>query len=391
MPHVSANSVFLRYVGLSRHVDRSLTMRHDRKCRIGVLALVSTLLLGFYGAGGWGGVDLRPPVATWVVPYFELPEKAELCGEGVPLESADVRERFDREFTIVTQSHAQVYLWLKRIERYFPWIEKQLAARGLPDDLKYVTVAESDLITSAVSHSGAAGPWQFMANTATCYGIAQSSLIDERYDHEKSAAAAFGYLKDLHDMFRNWTLAVAAYNCGEKRIQAEIGKQQVNSYYFLKLPQETERYVFRILAIKEVLGNPEKYGYHLPEGAGYQPIIFEKVNVNLPGPMPVVAAAQAAGITYRELKALNPCLVSDVIPTGGLTIRVPQGSAKRFEKGVEVWKSEFKPAVLVHKVLRGETLGSIAQKYNLTEQQICGWNNIAGDKIRVGQKLKIYR
>ena len=112
----------------------------ERKCRLGVLALVLILMLGFYGAGGWGGVDSRLPTPTWFVPCFGLPEKAELCGEAAPLGSADVSERFDREFTILTQSHAQVYLWLKRTERYFPWVEKQLAARGLPDDLKYVAV-----------------------------------------------------------------------------------------------------------------------------------------------------------------------------------------------------------------------------------------------------------
>ncbi len=102
----------------------------ERKCRLGVLVLVLILMLGFYGAGGWGEVDTRPPDVTLVVPYFELPEKAELCGEAAPLWSADVRERFDREFTIVTQSHAQVYLWLKRTERYFPWVEKQLVSMG---------------------------------------------------------------------------------------------------------------------------------------------------------------------------------------------------------------------------------------------------------------------
>jgi hypothetical protein len=366
-------------------------MPPERKSKIGVLILVSILLPGFYGTGGWGGIDTKPPVSTWVVPYFELPEKADLCGEAVPMGSADVRERFDREFTIVTQSHAQVYLWLKRSQRYFPWIEEQLAARNLPDDLKYVTVAESDLVTSAVSHAGAAGPWQFMANTAGCYGITQSSMMDERYDFEKSAGAAFSYLKDLHGLLQNWTLAVAAYNCGEKRIQAEIGKQKVNSYYLLKLPLETERYVFRILAIKEVLKNPEKYCYHLPKGAGYQPIIFEKVNISLPGPMPIAAASEAAGITYRELKVLNPSLISDVIPTGNLTVRVPEGSAKSFEKAVDLWRSTFKPAILLHKVARGETLSSIAVKYDLTKEQIRGWNNLAGDKIQIGQKLKIYR
>ncbi len=363
----------------------------ERKCRLGVLVLVLILMLGFYGTGGWGGVDSRPPAPTWLVPYFELPEKADLCGEAVPLGSADVRERFDREFTIVTLSHAQVYLWLKRTERYFPWIEKQLASRGLPDDLKYVSVAESDLITSAVSHAGAAGPWQFMTNTANNYGIKQSAAIDERYDFERSAIAAFGYLKDLHNLFQNWTLAIAAYNCGERRIQAEMGKQKAGSYYSLKLPQETERYVFRILAIKEVLRNPEKYGYNLPKGAGYQPIVFEKVAVHLPGAMPVLAAAEAAGVTYRELKVLNPFLVSDVIPKGDLAIRVPEGRGKRFEKEVAVWKSTFKPRFLVHKVSRGDTLDSIARRYNSTRQQICAWNNIAGNKIRVGQTLKIYR
>ncbi len=310
----------------------------ERKCRLGVLVLVFFLILGSYGAGSQGGVGPGPPNVAWSVPYFDLPEKAELCGEPAPLQSADVRERFDREFTIVTQSHAQVYLWLKRTERYFPWIEKELASRGLPDDLKYLAVAESDLMGSAVSHAGAAGPWQFMANTAATYGISESTAVDERYDFEKAASAAFKYLKDLHDSFQNWTLAVAAYNCGERRIREEIEKQDENLYYSLKLPQETERYVFRILAIKEVLVDPGKYGYHLPGGAGYQPIIFERVNINLPGQMPIVAAAKCAGITYREFKTLNPFLVSDVIPQGDQALRVPEGRAKQFEKEVELWK-----------------------------------------------------
>jgi hypothetical protein len=325
------------------------------------------------------------------VPYFELPEKAELCAEPVPLQLADVRERFDREFTIVTQSHAQVYLWLKRTERYFPWIEKQLVSRGLPDDLKYLAVVESDLVGSAVSHAGAAGPWQFMANTATSYGITRSTAVDERYDFEKAAFAAFKYLKELHNSFQNWALAIAAYNCGERRLRDEMEKQRTNRYYSLKLPQETERYVFRVLAVKEVLGNPEKYGYYLPRGGGYKPIICERVNISLPGQMPIVAAAGCAGATYREFKILNPSLVSDVIPKGETTLRIPEGRAKQFVKGVDLWKSTCKPSVLLHKVSRGETLSAIARKYNSTEQQICAWNNIAKNKIRVGQTLKIYR
>jgi membrane-bound lytic murein transglycosylase D len=363
----------------------------EKTWRVGVLMLVSILWLGFSGIISWGSVETKLPSPVYMVPCFGLPDKAELCGESVPLHLPDVRERFDREFTIVTHSHAQVYLWLKRMERYFPWLEKQLASKGLPDDFKYLAVAESDLMTTAVSSAGAAGPWQFMAGTASNYGMNQSVCIDERYDFEIAGSGAFKYLKTLHNTFQNWTLAVAAYNCGEKRVQDEIRKQKVNSYYQLKLPLETERYVFRILAIKEVLSKPEKYGYYLPKGAGYAPVAAEKVNVNLPGPVTIMAAAEASGITYREMKALNPCFISDVIPKGNSTIKVPDGKGKDFEKWIAAWKAEHKPVLVVHKVGKGETIDGIAHKYNATKQEICDWNRLADSKIRLGQTLKIYK
>ena len=157
------------------------------------------------------------------------------------------------------------------------------------------------------------------------------------------------------------------------------------------LPQETERYVFRILAIKEVMGNPARYGYYLPKGSGYAPLIFSSVRVSLPGPMPIIVAAESAGVTYRDIKVLNPELISDVIPRGDSTVRVPEGRAGQFEKGVAAWKSAYKPVLLVHVVLRGETLDSIAQRFHAERGQLCKWNHIAGSKIRIGQKLKIYR
>lgn len=364
----------------------------EKKCRVGILVLALIMMSGFCGAWSWGGVESRTPVPVFVFPYFPLPQKAELCGEPVPMQSSDVRERFDREFTIVTQSNAQVYLWLKRMERYFPWLEKQLAARGLPDDLKYVAVAESDLMTHAVSSAGAAGPWQFMAATAASYGMNQTPAIDERYDFEIAAAGAFKYLKNLHGAFGNWALAIAAYNCGEKRVQDEMKKQKVNSYFLLKLPQETERYVFRILAIKEVLKNPEKYGYHLPKGAGYKPVLSEKVNINLSGGISLTAAAEAAGTTYRDMRLLNPWLIADYIPKGAYSIRVPAGRGKEFVSRIDSMKTVEKPSgPLFHKVAKGESLEAIARRYNSTSQQICGWNKITKNKIRIGQVLKIYR
>jgi membrane-bound lytic murein transglycosylase D len=366
-------------------------MAAEKTCRIGILFLVSVLWLGFSGLISWGGVDSKPPTPVFIIPFYDLPDRAELCGESVPLLIPDVRERFDREFTIVTNSHAQVYLWLKRTERYFPWIEKQLASKGLPDDLKYVAVAESDLMTSALSSAGAAGPWQFMAGTAGNYGMCQSGTVDERYDFEIAASGAFKHLNKLHDSLQNWTLAVAAYNCGERRVQDEIRKQKVSSYYQLKLPLETERYIFRILAIKEVLSKPEKYGYYLPKGAGYAPLSVEKVDITLPGPITITAAAEAAGITYREMKVLNPFLISDLIPKGNITIKVPVGKGKEFEKKIAAWKAEYKPIIVLHKVGKGDTIDGIAHKYNATRQEICDWNQLKDQKVRLGQSLKIYK
>ena len=367
-------------------------MAPERKCRIGVLVLVLFLMLGFYNGGGRSAVQSGPAAApSWFVPCFKLPVKADFCGEAVPFGSCDVDERFDREFTIVSQSHAQVDLWLKRKDRYFPWVEGVLSRMGLPSDLKYVAVAESDLMAHVVSPAGAAGPWQLMPDTSVRFGITRSAAVDERYDFEKSATAAFQYLKRLHDLFHNWTLATAAYNCGETRLQTAIEKDKSDSYYSLVLPRETERYVFRIMAIKEVLENPDKYGYYLPKGSGYAPLLFDSVRVTLPGPMPIAVAAEATGTTYRDIKVLNPELISDVVPAGDSTVRVPAGRGKQFEKGVAAWKAARKPLVEVHQVLRGETLDSIARRYNATKVQVCNWNHIAGNRVKIGQKLKILR
>lgn len=368
-------------------------MAVERKCRAGVLILVGIMWIGFWGGGSWGGVESSAPatVSVFVVPYFSIPDRMELCGEPVPLDSADVRERFDREFTSIVYGHGKVFLWLKRMERYFPWIEKQLAAAGLPDDLKYVAVAESDLLINSVSSAGAAGPWQFMSQTALIYGINQTATVDERYDFETAASGAFKYLKHLNEDFQNWTLSIAAYNCGQKRVQDEIRKQKVGSYYLLKLPNETERYIFRILAIKEVLSNPGKYGYNLPKGAGYQPVAVEKVRVNLQGPVSVTSVAEAAGISYRELKVLNPFLVSDILPAGNLTVSVPEGKGKQFEKRLASIQSETKPAVVLHKVAKGDTLDAIALRYKASGQSICEWNGLKDRKVRLGQVLKIYK
>jgi membrane-bound lytic murein transglycosylase D len=183
-----------------------------------------------------------------MVTYHSPPGRIDLCGEPVPLENQEVMERFDKEFTLVVYNHAQVYQWLKRKERYFPSIEERLRRLNLPEDLKYVAIVEIESPLNTPKRKSA----------------------DMRYDFERSPDSAFQYLGDLYRNFKSWPLAIAAYNSGEKRIMDECRAQGESDCYQMMLPQETERYVFRILAIKAVLSDPARYGYELPKGAGYR-------------------------------------------------------------------------------------------------------------------------
>ncbi len=315
------------------------------------IVLTAVLCLAVFSCSGYATKQTQEPTASLetravpepsrseavlpMAPYVAPPQKLDLCGEPVPLHIRDVLERFDREFTIVVYSHAQVYLWLKRAERFFPWFEEELRRRGLPDDLKYVAVAESDLQHGAVSPAGAAGMWQFIPSTGSRYGLDQNAQLDQRYDFEMATDSALRYLADLYRRFNNWTLAIAAYNCGEKRVSDEMAFQRVSDYYQLKLPLETERYIFRILAIKTVLSDPHRYGYVLPPGAGYPPERFDTVTVTLRSPAPIVGLAQKAGITYREFKRLNPAFTTTTLPPGTHRIRLPEGCGKALEQNLD--------------------------------------------------------
>jgi len=192
--------------------------------------------------------QVRLPTGPVRVTYYPPPDRIVFCGEPVPLERQDVQERFDKEFTLVVYSPAQVYRWLKRKERYFPWIEERLRRLNLPEDLKYVAIAEIEPPLNAAKRKSA----------------------EMRYDFAYSPDSAFQYLGDLYRKFNRWSLAIAAYNSGENRVMDECRAQGVSDCYQLMLPQETERYVFRILAIKAVLSDPARYGYELPKGAGYR-------------------------------------------------------------------------------------------------------------------------
>jgi predicted small secreted protein len=236
--------------------------------------------------------------------YF--PVEIDFAGEKVPLQMDDVKERFDRELLVNANLHSSTILILKRANRAFPVIEPILAKYGVPDDFKYLAVIESAL-ANATSPSGAKGVWQFMPATAKEKGMEVTEVVDERYDLIKSTEAACSYLLKAKQKFGNWTLAAASYNGGMTGVQNKLDEQKVNSYYDVLLTDETARYVFRILALKEIMKNPAMYGFDLSEKELYKGLQTKTVMVDSTiNNLADFAISQ--GINYKILKIHNPWL-----------------------------------------------------------------------------------
>ena len=242
-----------------------------------------------------------------------LPLNMEFAKERVPVELVDVQERLDREMTVNINLHSSTSLIIKRANRYFPIIEPILKKHGIPDDFKYLCVIESAL-TNATSPAGAKGFWQFMPATAKEYNLEVSDTVDERYHLEKATEAACVYLKRAYAKFGNWTLAAAAYNRGMAGIERQVQAQGVNDYYDMFLNQETTRYIFRILALKEIMNNPDKYGYVFPKEALYRSVKTKTVNVGT-DIEDLQTWALEQGINYKILKRHNPWLIDTRLTT----------------------------------------------------------------------------
>ena len=236
--------------------------------------------------------------------YF--PTTTDFAGETAPLHVVDVRERLDRELLINANLHSTTTLILKRANRAFPVIEPILQKYGIPDDFKYLAVIESGLV-NAVSSAGARGVWQFMPETAKEKGMEVNDFVDERYHLEKSTEAACKYLLTAKNKFGSWTMAAASYNGGMNGVNKKIEEQQVTNYYDLALTEETSRYVFRILALKEIMKNPGKYGFNIYPTDLYSPIPTKKIEVDSTI-TDLASFAKTQGINYKILKIHNPWL-----------------------------------------------------------------------------------
>lgn len=239
-------------------------------------------------------------------PSISAPKNMVFSGETVPLHNPEVYERFDREIISNTFFHSNTIQYFKKANRWFPIIEPILKKNNVPDDFKYLALIESGL-ENVVSPAGASGFWQFMEATAKKFDLEINDEVDERYHLEKSTEAACKYLTNAYKRYGNWTLAAASYNAGKNRISTELEKQKVDSYYQLLLNNETKRYVFRILAIKELLNNPEVYGFKIKEEDLYSPIPYTIVKVDT-SIADLVDFAKSYNISYKTLKYFNPWL-----------------------------------------------------------------------------------
>lgn len=237
---------------------------------------------------------------------FELPDTLYFAGERVPLENFDTRESLDRELNSNAYFHSSTLLLIKRSHRYFPVIEPILEEYGIPGDFKYLAVAESNL-SNAISPVGATGFWQFMNATAREYGLEINKEIDERYHLEKSTAAACRYFLKSYERYGNWTMVAASFNRGANGVDRQVEIQNQDNYYDLLLPEETSRYLFRILAFKTIFSDPGKYGFDVPEEHMYPPLEYNVVNVDT-AVSSFARFAKEFGTNYKILKALNPWL-----------------------------------------------------------------------------------
>ena len=324
---------------------------------------------------------------------FKTPHNLEFCGEHVPLERRDVWERLDKQFLLALDREAQVMLWLKRTKKYFPFIEERLKSYNLPDDLKYLAVAESDLYNYALSPKGAAGTWQFMKQTGKQYGLEKHSWRDERYSFPKATDAALKYLASLYEQLGQWILVVAAYNCGKNRLENEIEEQKTEEFFDLYLPKETEEYLLRIMAIKIILSNPEKYGFILEEQDYYFPSATEEVEVSSPGLVHIRVIAEAAKTNFRTIKELNPELKGYYLPEGQHALFIPQdggeGFTQRLRSSLDNADNRKKA---FYRVKKGDSLSKIAWKLEVSLQKLLKWNNIGeSDCIYPGQTILYFK
>lgn len=359
------------------------------------IAAFFSVLVFLTGSAAGQESTFKPAVSTGqeLINALKIDKPLTFCHETVPLNETEIKERMERELLNALDHNGEIIQWLKRANRFFPHIEKVLKKNSMPDDLKYITIAESALRPLATSNKGAVGYWQFIESTGARFGMEIDANIDERRNFFLSTDAAIAYLKDLYALFGSWTLAAAAYNMGEEGLKAEMLVQRVNNYYQLYLSQETQRYVFRILSAKIIMSNPKKYGFYLSQEDLYQPLQLDEVEISNNQHVPIYIVAQAANTYFKAIKDINPHIKGYYIPLGKHTILVPHGAAtgfaERYNRLLKQWHLEKEESTYITK--KGDSLYGIASRFRVPVKAIMIWNGISpGKKITPGERLVIF-
>lgn len=285
-------------------------------------ALFMLLVVAIIGSSTAGKVNFHER-NEWYAP--PIPAQLSFAGEKAPMDRWDVKEKFDKEYLNTYYSPGGIIYLIKLANRNFPVISQRLKANGVPDDFKYLCIAESNMQSWALSKSGAVGYWQFMDGTAPGYGLETTSQVDERQHLEKATDAACKYLKQAYQRFGNWTAAAASYNCGMAGYAGQASFQKTNNYYDLSLPEETNKYIFRILAFKYVLENADELGFKVRDDEKYGEIPTRSLAVTSSIPN-LAQFAIDNGTTYKMLRTLNPWLKGRSLNVGGgktYTIHLP--------------------------------------------------------------------
>jgi len=355
---------------------------------------IFSLFIWFFS---WSNANGEQPGRNEFVPLvssLRIAAPLKFCNEQVPIKHQEIRERLEKELLLSLWDRAQVILWLKRSRRYLPYIEKMLKENRMPGDLKYVSIAESALRPHAGSRKGAIGFWQFMVGTGREYGLVINTRIDERRNLFASTRAAIQYFKELHKKFGSWTLAVASFNMGEEGLEAEILEQDTRNYYRLYLPLETQRFLFRIVSIKLIFSNPEKYGFKLTDKDYYPPLTFDKVKINCSQETPIRIIAQVARTHFKVIKDLNPEIRGHYLSAGNHTVLIPKDASAGFKARYQRYTKKFFSAQKEHIyiVKKGDNLSLIANRFDIPLPALLIWNRLDLTRpIHPGDRLIIYR
>ncbi len=295
-------------------------MSRKKLLRIFLPAIVAANVVVVYFLIMGSSLREEPQVLKMEVPVafksVKIPDSVTFAGEPVPMDRFDIRESLDRELLVNSYFHSQTLRYIKMAPRYFSIIDPILAEKGVPADFKYLALAESGFNPRAVSPARAVGLWQFLAGTAQEYGLEVNSEIDERYHIEKSTYAACSYLLKAYKKYGSWAMVAAAYNGGMAGVERQMTRQKNNVYYDLLFGEETSRYVFRIVALKLIMENPEDYNFYVAEEDKYPIVITRDIEIN--GRVDDFADfAHQHNINYKLLKDFNPWLRENNLTNSG--------------------------------------------------------------------------